>query len=133
MDDDSHIHRFSAQRKHPSREPGDVQQIVNQSGYMVDLPDDGLHRPRKALIVAIDEFQYLRGITYGRERITKLVSQYGKKLILALVRVTELLFSILVVLDIDARPDKADKLIVLESRFSDEAHPVIGAVCLTKP
>ena len=73
-----------------SRDPGDIQKIVDQSGELIDLSlDDGLG-PARLVTPRSCAAQDVQAVLDGSQRVAQLVGQHGKKLVLALIGPGEL-------------------------------------------
>ena len=80
------IDHFALQLDAALRDPGHVQQVVEQSTKMHGLPlDDADERP--LTLVLYESRQQLRGVGDRRDRIAQLVREHGEKLVLAAIGV----------------------------------------------
>ena len=68
-----------------SRDPGDVEQVVEQAGHVLDLPLRRSRAPDRAWRVVAVEADHLQGVTDRRQRVAELVRQHGQEFVLAAV------------------------------------------------
>src|SRR3954462_3015381 len=83
------LDRRSLELDLPPRDPGNVEEIVDQPGEVPDLPlDDGALVDGDVAVAQADELERRHD---GRERIAQLVAEHGEELVLAAVGLVRLL------------------------------------------
>jgi len=78
------------QRLHPkldrsTSDPGNVEQVVNDSRHVEDLAIDHVQRPLVRSPPPVGASENPRSVLNGRARVTQLVGQHGQELVLASV------------------------------------------------
>ena len=90
-DDVIEPHRAAPQFDPALRDARDVEQVVDQSREMLDLPLDGRERRARVRIRYQSARQQLAGVADRRERIAQLVGEHRQELVLLPVGLFELL------------------------------------------
>ena len=77
--------RLKAQFDLALRDARDIEQVIDQSGHMADLPIEHLHRAPLRRFGLKGSGEQARGIAHRRQRVTQLMGQHRQELILAAV------------------------------------------------
>ena len=93
-------------------DPGDVEQVVDDAGHVLDLLGDDVDRPVEVGPARPFDAHDLNGVADRSQRVSQLVGEHGEEVILALVGVAERFLHSLAVVDVgDDRADAQDRAV----------------------
>ena len=108
LDDLGARHVLSTQLQGPARDPGDIQEVVDQPGHLRDLPFDDVDRTLEIGVGRTAQLEIAGRVADGGQRIAQLVPEDRDELVLAAVALRALLLRSLAVGDVASNLRRSD-------------------------
>ncbi len=112
LDDAIELDQLFLEDDRSAGDPGNVEQVVDDPGHVLDLFGDDLDRPEQVGAAGPFDSHDLNGVADGRQRVPQFVGEHGEEMVLALVGITKRFLHSFSVVDVgDDRADAQNRAI----------------------
>ena len=112
LDDAVELDRLFLEHDRSTGDPGNIEEVVDDPGHVLDLLGDDVDRPTQIGAVRPFDAHDLNGVADGRQRVPQLVGEHGEEMVLALIGVAKRFLHSLSVVDVgDDRANAQDRAV----------------------